>query len=123
MQLRLFLFSLQFTNLSSDSSLPKVSAFLSCLFSLLSSLFFFFISQSTKLFFVFFFLCLCHNKSQISLLFSSQIAAPFSLNLLLTSFSFRLFPIFLSLPILSTQQISLLFRVSVNFIICNGVTV
>ena len=86
-----------------NSSLPKLP-FLSSLFSILSSLFFFFISQSTKLFFIFFSFPMSTNLR--TLLFSFQIAAPFSLNLLLTSFSFRLFPIFLSLPILSTQQIS-----------------
>ena len=124
--------------LFSDFSFPYAAMLISLLISIYKSLFSsqsaafslyslvfssFSFSKVQSYFFVFFFLSLCHNKSQISLLFNSQIAAPFSLNLFLTSFSFRLFPIFLSLPILSTQQISFLFRVSVNFIICNGVTV
>jgi hypothetical protein len=49
-----------------SSSLPKLLPFLSSLFSILSSLFFFFISQSTKLFFCLLFPFPCHNKSQNS---------------------------------------------------------
>ena len=129
--------------LFTDFSFPYAAMLIFLLITIYKSLFRLFSSQSASFSLVFslyslvfssfsfpkvqsFFFCLlfplpislCHNKSQISLLFNSQIATPFSLNLLLTSFSFRLFLIFLSLPILSTQQISLLFRVSVNFIIC-----
>jgi hypothetical protein len=80
--------------ISLHSSLPKVSAFLSSHFSLLSSLFFFFISQNPKLFFFSSFSFPCVTTNLKSLLFSFQIAAPFSLNLLLTSFIFSAFPYF-----------------------------
>ena len=84
----LFLFSLQISLL-----FPKCRPFLSSLFSLLSSLFFFFfISQSTKYKVIFCLLFPFPMSQQISLLFSSQIAAPFSLIFwLLFLFGFSLF--------------------------------
>jgi hypothetical protein len=80
--------------ISLQSSFSKVSASLSSHFSLLFSLFFFFISQNPKFFFFSSFSFPCVATNLKSLLFSFQIAAPFSLNLLWTSFIFSAFPYF-----------------------------